>query len=206
MTFGLCGLHVDLGLSQVGLAGRSIRFPRGHGGLRGVSRGDARIELSLRLGEHLFVDDLFLHHLRQTFYLGLPANDFRLILSHVRFCFGQLGDCHLDIALGHHHQLLGLLDQPFVQLDLRHLSLMVFVQFGDENLRQQIALFHLLADVHVEVLDEPGHLRENRGLLEGVHKARLVDRVVDGPQLRLDDADHGLAAAGAFCFACSLSP
>ena len=58
---------------------------------------------------------------------------------------------------------------------------MIFVQLGHEYLSQQIALFHLLADVHIEMLDEAGYLGENRGLLEGVHKARLVDRVVDGP-------------------------
>ncbi len=145
------------------------------------SRGFARIELFLRLGQHLFVDDLFLHHLGQTFYLGVPADDFGLILSHVGFRFGQLGDRRLDVALGHHHQLLGLLDETLVQVDLRHLSLMVFVQLGNEYLRQQIALFHLLADVHVEMLDEPGDLGENRGLLEGIDESGLIDGVVDGP-------------------------
>ena len=98
------------------------------------------IELFLRLGEHLFVDNLFLHHLGHAFYLRLPADDFRLKLSNVCFRFGQLSDRHLDITLGHHHQLPGLLNQTLVQFDLCHLSLMVFVQLGNEYLSQQIAL------------------------------------------------------------------
>ena len=59
-----------------------------------------------------------------------------------------------------------------------------------------------MADVHVEMLNEPGYLRKNRGLLEGIHKSGLVDCVVDGPSLWFDDADHRVAVAGTFC--CSL--
>ena len=124
-------------------------------------RGSARIELPLRLGEHCLVDNVLLHHLRQTSYFGLPANDFRLILSHVRSCLGQLSNRRLDIALGHHDQLLGLLDQTSCPIaTCAVLLLMIFVQFGDKNLSQQLAFFHLVADVHVEVLDEPGYLRK----------------------------------------------
>ncbi len=139
--------------------------------------------MPLRFREDLPVHDLFRHHLREPFHLGLPANHLGLVLSDVRLRFGQLGDGRLNVALGHGDQLLRLLDQPLVQLDLRHLPLVLFVQFGNENVRQQLALLDLLADVHVKVPDEARDLRKNRGLLIGVDESGLIDRVVDGAPL-----------------------
>ena len=83
---------------------------------------------------------------------------------------------------------------------------MLFVQFGNEYLGQQIALLHFLADVHVEVLDEAGYFREDRGLLEGIHKARLIDRVVDGPRSGWTMRTTGAPLAGTFCFGLLVPP
>ena len=48
-----------------------------------------------------------------------------------------------DLGLGQLHQLLGLLDHAVVQLDLGQLLLVLFVQFGNEDLAEHLALFHL---------------------------------------------------------------
>ena len=101
--------------------------------------------------QHLPVHDPLLDHLRQTPHFRLPANNVRLVSFHVGFRLRQLGNRRLEFALGHHDQLLRLLDHLPVQLDLGHLLLMVFAQFGDKNLHQQVAFFHLLADVYVDI-------------------------------------------------------
>ena len=53
-----------------------------------------------------------------------------------------------------------------VQLDLRHLLLMFLVQLGNENLGQRVAFLHLVADVHVELLDKTRNLGVDRRLLD----------------------------------------
>ena len=158
----------------------------------------------LRLGEHLPIDHFLLDHLRQC--LNPQAHDhLGLRLANVGVGFGQLGDGHLHVALGHDDQLLGLLHLSFVQLDQCDHSFVFLLQFGNEYLRQHLPLFHLLTNVHVRLLDETGYLGENRGLLVSIHKAGLIDRVIDGPQLRLDDVDHDAVPERFVSACCSIS-
>ena len=115
------------------------------------------VELPLRLGKHLLIDDVFLHHLGQAFHLGFPTNNVGLILADIRLGLGHLGLGHRDVAL--------------FQADLGDFQLVLFVQFRNGDFGQQIALLHHLTDVRVKMVDEPGYLGKNRRLLEGVHPA-----------------------------------
>ena len=188
-----------MGLFQVCLGEQLRRLPSRHRSLRRVPSRFARFEFLLGLGQRLLVDDFVGHHLSHAFEFRLPADDLRLVSSHVRLGFLLVGIRHVDLGLGQIHQLLGLLDHVVVEFDLGKLLLMFLLQFGNDDLAEHLALLHLVADVHVELLDEAGDLGENRCLLIGLDEAGLSHRESHVPQFGPNDADHRRAALAARC-------
>lgn len=92
-------------------------------------------------------------------------NDLRLVFSHVRLRLRLLGGRQIDLGLSHVHELPGLLEHLLIEPDLGLLLLMFLFQFGDHDPAELLALLHLVADIHVELLDEAGDLGEHGGLL-----------------------------------------
>ena len=79
----------------------------------------------------------------------------RIALASSRLRLGRL-----DVGLGHLHHLAGQLDPFLVELDGRLLRPEILDQLGHEEGGEHVALLHLVADVHVPLLDIAGQLRD----------------------------------------------
>ena len=93
-------------------------------------------------------------------------------------------------ALATSHHFFGQRDPLSVEHDGRPLRLVVLDQLGHEEIREHVALFHLVADVDNPFVDVSVHLRIDRRALVALDKARLPDNPDDLPDLRLDQP-HG---------------
>ena len=89
----------------------------------------------------------------QPLDLRVPAVDLGLILVQDRLGLVEARLGRLDVGLGHLHHLEGQLDPLLVELDGRLLGPEVLDQLGHEQRGQRVSLLHLVADVHVPLLD-----------------------------------------------------
>ena len=99
---------------------------------------------------------------REPLDLRVPAIDLGLVLGQDRLGLDEPRLGRLDVGGGHLHHLAGQLDPFLVELDGRLLRPEILDQLGHEERGEHVALLHLVADVHVPLLDVAGQLRIDR--------------------------------------------
>ena len=171
-----------------------------------LASGGTRLQLVRRLEQHLGIDHASLDLIvsRLTSESQRSTIGFVFVQDRLRLGEPRLG--RLDVGLRHLHHLEGQLDPLLVELDRRLLRPEILDQLGHEQGGQHVALFDLVADVDIPLLDIGCQLGINRRALVGFDEAWLADHADDRPDRRVDhlhgrglrdarEVDLGLVAA-----------
>ena len=136
-------------------------------------RGEIGTQLILGFIKDLAVDDAPLGFSRQPRHFGVPPVDQSLVTFEDRL--GRTQPCvgGLDVGLRYLHRRQRQLDLLFIQFDGRPFRLEVLFDFRDEEVRQDLVLFHIVPDIDIPFLDESGHFGIDRRAFIGLDETGL---------------------------------